>query len=87
MKAIDKTTITIKTDKKMKQAFADLCENIGISMTAVLNAMMKQAVRKQEIKISALDLNGFTPTEAAELKKRVHDVEAGRAKMYSLIEN
>ena len=81
MKTIDKTTITIKTDKKIKSAFADLCDDIGISMTAVLNAMMKQAVRKQEIKISALDLNGFTPAEAAELKRRVHDVEAGRASL------
>ena len=69
----------------MKRDFADLCDNIGISMSAVLNAMMRQAVRKQEIKISALDLNGLSPAEASELKRRADEVRAGRAKMYSSI--
>ncbi|MBQ9419000.1 MAG: type II toxin-antitoxin system RelB/DinJ family antitoxin [Synergistaceae bacterium] len=87
MKITDKTTITIKTDRSMKKDFADLCDSIGISMSAVLNAMIRQAVRKQEIKFSALDLNGLKPSEASELKRRVDEVKAGRTKLYSLIES
>ncbi|MBQ7592797.1 MAG: type II toxin-antitoxin system RelB/DinJ family antitoxin [Synergistaceae bacterium] len=82
----DKTTITIKIDREIKNAFAELCENLGIPVSSAVIAMMKQAVRKQELKISTLDINGFTPSEAAELKRRADDVKAGRIKMHSLIE-
>ena len=44
---------------------------------------MSQAVRKQEVKLSSLDLNGFTPKEAAELRRRWEEVKAMRDKMYA----
>ncbi len=36
---------------------------------------------------SLLDENGFTPAQAAELKKRVSDVNNGIVEKHSLIEN
>ena len=80
MNITDKATITIKTDKAMKAAFAELCNDIGLSMSGVLNAMMRQAVRKQKLELSTRDVNGMTPSEAAELKRRADEVKAGRVK-------
>jgi len=53
------------------------------AVMAVVSALMSQAVRKQEVKLSSLDLNGFTPGEAAELKRRWEDFKAMRDRMYA----
>lgn len=80
----EKTTLTLTINKKLKKQFAQLCEDIGLPMGAVAAAMIGQAVRKQEVKLSSLDLNGFTPEEAAELRRRVKEVSEGRGKLYAM---
>ena len=52
-------------------------------MSAVVSALMSQAVRKQEVRLSSLDLNGFTPKHAAELKRRWEEFKAMRDKQYA----
>ncbi len=79
----EKTKLTLTIDKKMKNEFSQLCEDIGLPMSAVVSALMSQAVRKQEVKLSSLDLNGFTPKEAAELKRRWDEFKAMRDKRYA----
>lgn len=79
----EKAKLTVTLDKKMKQEFLQLCEDIGLPPSAVVSALMSQAVRKQEVKLSSLDLNGFTPKEAAELRRRWEEVKAMRDKMYA----
>ena len=46
----------------------------------------RQAVRSQSMTFSMRDANGFTPAEAAELKRRIDDVTAGNASAHTLIE-
>lgn len=82
----DKTNFTIKMDRSTRDAFGVLCEDIGISMSAAVNALIKQAVRQQGMSFSVLDENGFSPAEAAELKRRAEEVRAGRAKKHALVE-
>ena len=79
----EKAKLTVTLDKKMKQEFLQLCEDISLPPSAVVSALMSQAVRKQEVKLSSLDLNGFTPKEAAELRRRWEEVKAMRDKMYA----
>lgn len=81
-KSTEKAKLTVTLDKKMKQEFLQLCDDIGLPASAVVSALMSQAVRKQEVKLSSLDLNGFTPIEAAELKRRVKEVREGRGNLY-----
>ncbi len=50
----EKTKLTVIIDSKMKKEFAQLCEDIGLPMSAVVSALMSQAVRKQEVKLSSL---------------------------------
>ena len=81
-KPVEKTKLTVTIDKNMKKEFLQLCEDIGLPASAVVSALMSQAVRKQEVKLSSLDLNGFTPIEAAEIKRRVKEVREGRGNLY-----
>ena len=76
-----KATMTIRTDALTKRQFSIFCDAIGIPVSTVINAMLRQAIRKQEINITTLDLNGLTPTEARELKRRYDDFKAAQAKM------
>ena len=78
----EKAKLTVTIDKQMKQEFLQLCDDIGLPASAVVSALMSQAVRKQEVKLSSLDLNGFTPIEATELKRRVKEVREGRGTLY-----
>ena len=86
-KESEKAKLTVTLDAKIKRQFANFCEDIGLPMGAVITALMGQAVRKQEVKLSSLDLNGFTPVEAAELRRRVKEVSEGKGKMYLLSED
>ena len=86
-KESEKAKLTVTLDAKIKRQFANFCEDIGLPMSAVITALMGQAVRKQEVKLSSLDLNGFTPVEAAELRRRVKEVSEGKGKMYLLSED
>lgn len=79
----EKTKLTLTVDKQMKKEFSQLCEDIGLPMSSVASALIGQAVRKQEVKLSSLDLNGFTPKEAAELKRRWEELKAMRARPYT----
>ena len=83
VKDSEKAKLTITIDAKMKKQFAQLCEDIGLPVATVISALMSQAVRKQEVRISSLDLNGFTPREAAELKRRWEDFKAMRDAQYA----
>ena len=80
-KESEKAKLTVTIDAKMKRQFAQLCEDIGLPMASVISALMSQAVRKQEIKVSSLDINGFTPREAKELLNRWEELKAMRDKM------
>ena len=78
----ERTKLTVTLDTKLKRQFVNLCGDIGLPMGAVIAALIRQAVRKQEVKLSPLDLNGFGPAEAAELRRRVKEVSEGRGALY-----
>ena len=84
--AMQATTFSLKMDKNTKSAFGELCGSIGISMSAAINAFIRQAIRQQRMNFSVLDENGFSPAEAAELKRRAREVKFGRTTRHSLIE-
>ncbi len=82
----EKTNMTITLDKPTKEEFGALCDELGLSMSSCVIALMRQAVRQQGITLTATDENGFSLTEAAELKRRVQDVKQGHIEQHDLIE-
>ncbi|MDP2669341.1 MAG: type II toxin-antitoxin system RelB/DinJ family antitoxin [bacterium] len=47
-----KTVINIKTDKKVKDEAKKIAEEMGLSLSAVINAQLKQLVREEELRFS-----------------------------------
>ena len=82
----EKTNLTIKLDKDVRDEFGVLCNQIGITMAAALNALIKQSIRQQGLNFSLRDSNGFLPEEADELKRRIAGVNTGRMETHDLIE-
>ena len=82
----EKTNLTIKLDKDVRDEFGILCSQIGITMAAALNALIKQSIRQQGMSFSLQDYNGFSPEEADELRRRIIGVNAGRIETHDLIE-
>ena len=85
IKPEEMTNFTIKIDKKTREDYSELCKKIGLSMSAATLALIRQAVRSQSMFFSLRDENGFTPSEAAELRRRMEDVKKGIVEMHPLV--
>ncbi|OGZ18299.1 MAG: hypothetical protein A2V72_00840 [Candidatus Nealsonbacteria bacterium RBG_13_37_56] len=64
-----KTVINIKTDKKVKKNAKKIAEDLGFSLSAVINAYLKQFVRNKEIYFSTI------PCMSSSLEKILGQVE------------
>jgi addiction module RelB/DinJ family antitoxin len=75
-----KTLLTIKTDKVVKKNAQDVAEEIGVPLSTVINAFLKQFVRDREVNFSA----SYNPS--AYLRKVIYDTEQdyihGKTKTY-----
>lgn len=65
-----KTVINIKTDKEVKRNAQKVAEDLGFSLSAVINAYLKQFVRNRELYF------GLIPHMSPELEKLLGRVEA-----------
>ena len=55
-------------------------------MSSATLALIRQAVRTQSMSFSMRDENGFTLAQAAELQKRIDEIEQGNVIRHDLIE-
>lgn len=86
-KTADMTNFTFKMDRQTRDAYSSLCDSLGLTMSSVTLALVKQAVRDQSVNLSLRDENGFTIEEAAELKRRIQDVKRGKVVRHDLMED
>lgn len=49
-----KTVINIKTDREVKKNARRVAENLGFSLSAIINAYLKQFIRNKEIYFSVV---------------------------------
>jgi len=70
------TIINIKTDKKLKAEAKKVSAELGVPLSTVINAFLKQFVRDKEITLSA---NQYRPTPYLEsiLEQAQKEYEAG----------
>ena len=64
-----KTIINIKTDKEIKKKAKEVAADLGFSLSAVINAYLKQFVRNKEVYF------GLAPYMSPELEKLLGKVE------------
>jgi addiction module RelB/DinJ family antitoxin len=63
------TTLTIKTNKGVRDAAKKTAKELGLPLTTVLNALLKQFVRDREITLSARTPNTETQHTLQEVQK------------------
>lgn len=64
-----KTLINIKTDKEVKKDAQKIASNLGLSLSAIINAYLKQFVRNKEVYF------GIVSQMSPELKKLLGLIE------------
>ena len=70
-------SILIKTDPKVKEAAQKTAEELGLSLSSVLNQLLKQFVKTKTITFNAK--GELTPYAKKEIKKAMDDLKAGKA--------
>ncbi len=70
------TILNVKTDKKLKAEAKKVSEELGVPLSTVINAFLKQFVRDKEITLSA---NKYRPTPYLEsiLEQAQKEYETG----------
>ena len=78
------TSINIRTDENLKRQFDEVCEELGLNLSAAINVFMKTVVREREIpfRISAAPLFAVNTKEDfdAKIAEGLADIEAGRVR-------
>jgi addiction module RelB/DinJ family antitoxin len=71
-----KTLINIKTDKKVKEGAQKVAKELGLSLSAIINASLKQLVKNKEVYFSAVPR--MTPYLENIIKEAEKDYKAGK---------
>ncbi|MCD7739969.1 MAG: type II toxin-antitoxin system RelB/DinJ family antitoxin [Candidatus Gastranaerophilales bacterium] len=69
---MNQTNISIRIDKDLKQQFDKLCDELGFTMSTLLNVFIKKVVREQGIPF-ALSINDYNN----EVRRAVENAEKG----------
>ena len=76
MKALDKTILNVKLPKKLKADAQALADEIGIPLSIVVTANLKEFVRSRSVTIAALPR--LRPEIEQELGEAIHDYRQGK---------
>jgi addiction module RelB/DinJ family antitoxin len=80
------TILNIKTDKKLKAEAKKVADDMGLTLTTVVNSMLKQFVHEKEITFST---NDYRPTkwlrEAITESRR--EFESGKTKIFDNVDD
>lgn len=70
------TILNVKTDKKLKAEAKKVADELGVPLSTVVNAFLKQFVRDKEVTLSA---NPYRPTPYLEriIEEAAREYEAG----------
>ena len=82
-------TMSIRIDSKAKKGLADVCKELGITISAAFNMFATKVAREKRIPFE-LEVDPFYSKENIEyLKKVIKDIESGKAQLieHDLIEN
>lgn len=79
------TILNIKTDKKLKAEAKKVADDMGLTLTTVVNSMLKQFVREKEITFSTNEYPSPMLREA--LKEAQAEYEAGELQVFTNVED
>lgn len=83
MNSLDKTIINLKVSKNLKREAQELADEIGVPLTTVITASLKEFVRSRSLTVSAFPR--LKPEIEKELGEAIADYKKGKniSKIYS----
>lgn len=75
------TILNVKTDKKLKQEAKSVAEELGVPLSTVINAFLKQFVRDKTVTLSATQYQP-TPFLAQAIKEAEAEIKSGKIKSF-----
>jgi addiction module RelB/DinJ family antitoxin len=80
------TILNIKTDKKLKADAQEVASKLGVPLSTIMNAFLKQFVRDKEITFSA---NQYRPTPylISLIEDAKKEYEAGNVKKFDNVDD
>lgn len=73
-----KTATYIKLDSKVKQQAQNLAEDVGLSLSALINAQLKQFIREGKVTFELYPAEQMSPALEKKLAKIDKDIKAGK---------
>jgi len=77
MSTLDKAIINIKVSKALKRDAQDLADEIGVPLTTVISASLKEFVRSRSLTVSAFPR--LRPEIEQELSEAIDDYKKGKS--------
>lgn len=74
--------INIKVESQIKRDAMILAEELGFTLSSVMNAFLKQFIRIRSVNFSIKGEEAFTPYALEMLKRADDDVKRGRVKSF-----
>ena len=80
-------TISIRVNDELKEKSRNLFEELGIDMSTAITMFLTKSVREGGIpfSVSLYDENGFTVSEASELRRRADELDNEKGEVHNLI--
>lgn len=75
------TSVTFRMDENLKRQLELLFEEMGLNMTTGFNIYAKAVVRQGKIPFEIIGDPFWGEANQAELKRRMKEIESGKAKM------
>lgn len=72
-----KTLLSVKTDPVVKEQAKKLADELGLTLSALVTAQLKQAIRAQSVFFTATNCN-FSPHLEKILAKVERDIQTGK---------
>ena len=79
-----KTTVSIKLDSDVKQQAAELARQLGLSLSAIINADLKQLISSRELHLSVVPK--MTPHLEAIIVEAEDDLKSGRTQTFGSVD-
>lgn len=73
---MSKTVLNIKVDSDVKERSREVAKDLGLPLSTVVNAYLKEFIRDREVRFSAAPRLRLEVEK--ELKERIDDMDAGR---------
>ena len=79
------TNITIRMEDSDKTAFAEICKQLGVSVSSMFNIFAKKVIREKGIPFSLTVDPFYSDQNMAVLKESLNQLESGKVQEHDLI--